>query len=375
MGPKIHDLIVVLPNLPKKEQALKDVMGVIRRQSLVCGKWATEVSPSDNVLFWIRADTEEIAHALTSLCLPFYGLRPYEFTLNDHGKHLKALNNQYAMITKFICTSVLVGFNLSVKEGVEVLQKWLDVGQVLREMRNYHMLFALQNALMKHQLDRLGKLKSKMDSKHKKMKKELDALFDPNNRMSSYIEEQKKYIGKRPVIPCIYWLLHQAYLLDEVPKKEKDGSLNTKLFVAAANIFKDLTAMQEHKYEKLKEGEVLWYFQALESEAQEIEQDEESLYQLSDGARLRSGSVKGRRDSTNTLKRIKSKKKWISEDSDESTKDLLSLRAKRTSSDGEISRDMLVANLRRQSSSTSAEDLVANSRRQSSSTSAEDLSK
>jgi hypothetical protein len=122
--------------------------------SPVLGRWRSNISPRSNIFAWLSWDVEQIGAALTAMCLPFFRLRAHEFDEKRPGKHLKDLNMRYNSVSLFVALSVLSASVVAKKQGILAMEKWIDVALNLRERRNYHMLFAIQNALEKHQVER-----------------------------------------------------------------------------------------------------------------------------------------------------------------------------------------------------------------------------
>jgi hypothetical protein len=179
--------------------------------------------------------------------------------------------------------SVLSAAMVSKKQGIAAVEHWLDVAVILRERRNYHMLFAIQNALEMHPVSRLSFLFKGASKKHAKAKKEIDQLFSATDRMKRVKAEIAAAVGKEPLVPCVFWLVQKAALLQETPMLTADGKLNEQRVLAASNIFVDLAPMQEKRYPPLREDEqILWYLMRLEREELCSEED---LYKLSDAAK------------------------------------------------------------------------------------------
>jgi hypothetical protein len=251
------------------------------------------------VLGWIDYPIEEICYALTEMCMPFYRLRSFEFEEGQLGKHLKELNLRYKSVSTFVTESVLAASVLSKRRGIATVERWLEVAAGLHQSLNYHMLFAVQNGLQKHQVDRLDVGISK---KHAKIKTKIDLLFDATTGMAMMKKEINENVAKlRPMIPCVFWLLQKALLLKESPLFV-DNQLNLDRINAARNVFKDMATMQSCPYPKQQVNEkVLWFFMRIERKLSDF-LDDESLYVLSDAAKVhlatsstrkRSGSLIG----------------------------------------------------------------------------------
>ena len=251
--------------------------------SPVLGRWRSNISPRSNLFVWLRWEPAQIGAALTSMCLPFFRLRANEFNEKNPGKHLKDLNLRYNSVSKFVALSVLSAAIVSKKQGIAAVERWLDVAVNLRERRNYHMLFAVQNALEMHPVSRLSFLFKGASKKHTKAKKEIDQLFSATDRMKRLKAEIAAVVGKDPLVPCVFWLVQKAALLQETPTLTADGKLNEQRVLAATNIFADLAPMQDKRYPPLREDEqILWYLMRLEREDLCSEED---LYKLSDAAK------------------------------------------------------------------------------------------
>ncbi len=251
--------------------------------SPVLGRWRSNISPRSNLFVWLQWDTAQIGAALTCMCLPFFRLRAFEFDEKRPGKHLKDLNLRYNSVSRFVAVSVLSAAIVSKKQGIVAVEKWLDVAANLRERRNYHMLFAVQNALEMHQVERLKFLFKGVSKKHASIKKSIDQLFSATDRMKLLKQELASVVGKEPLVPCVFWLVQKAALLQETPVLTGDGKLNGQRVLAASNIFVDLAPMQEKRYPPLREDEqILWYLMRLE---REVLCSEEDMYKLSDAAK------------------------------------------------------------------------------------------
>jgi hypothetical protein len=251
--------------------------------SPVLGRWRSNISPRTNLFVWLRWDPAQIGAALTCMCLPFFRLRANEFHEKNPGKHLKDLNLRYNSVSKFVALSVLSAAIVSKKQGVTAVEHWLDVAVNLRERHNYHMLFAIQNALEMHPVSRLSFLFKSASKKHTKAKKDIDQLFSATDRMKKLKAEVADLVGKAPLVPCVFWLVQKAALLQETPMLTADGKLNELRVLAATNIFVDLAPMQDKRYPPLREDEqMLWYLMRLEREELCSEED---LYKLSDAAK------------------------------------------------------------------------------------------
>lgn len=276
-------LLQSFPDTADRAASLAPVEEALLNFSPVLGRWRAQFSPRSNIFVWMSWDARTIAVALTSMCLPFYRLRACEFNEKNPGKHLKDLNLRYNSISMFVTTSVLLAAVLSKADGVRALDKWLETAEVLHEMHNYHMLFAIQNALHKHQLDRLTFLFRKISSKSKKTLKTIDNLFSTTDRMRVFKEELAAAVGVTPAIPCVFWLVQKGVLLQEAPLRDNDGKLNRTRIESAVKIFADLEQLQKKRYAPLREDEqVLWYLMRLERD--ELTTEEE-LYTLSDAAK------------------------------------------------------------------------------------------
>lgn len=67
------------------------------------------------------------------------------------------------------------------------------------------------------QIDRLKFLAKGISRKHSKAKKEIDDLFSATDRMRLLKAEVATLVGKAPLIPCVFWLVQKASLLQETP--------------------------------------------------------------------------------------------------------------------------------------------------------------
>lgn len=292
-----------LPAGVERDAMISQVELSIAGYSPVLGRWRTEIEPRSNVFLWMSWNERDIAVALTAMCLPFYVLRPCEFNEKLPGKHLKDLNLRYNSVSSFVCTSILLASVLGKRDGVQVLEKWLAVARELHTLRNYHMLFAVQNAFHMHQVDRCTFLFKKLSKANiraspppppfffthlflvqsaKATLKTIDTLFATSDRMKVFKAELTALVGKEPVIPCVFWLVQKGTLLQETPLLLDTGALNPQRIAATVNVFADLEAMQAKRYAPLKEQEqITWYLMRLERDVL-CTQDE--LYILSDAA-------------------------------------------------------------------------------------------
>jgi hypothetical protein len=148
----MHAFVLAQPDSAAKKTCLERVDRAIDSFSPVLGRWRSNISPRSNIFAWLVWDVEQIGAALTSMCLPFFRVRAHEFDEKKPGKHLKDLNLRYNSVSMFVATSVLSAAVVAKKQGIVAMEKWIDVACNLRERRNYHMLFAIQNALEKHQV-------------------------------------------------------------------------------------------------------------------------------------------------------------------------------------------------------------------------------
>ncbi len=209
------------------------------------------------------------------MCLPFYRLRAFEFDEKKPGKHLKDLNLRYNSVSSFVTKAILCAAVQSKKQGIAAIEKWLEIASDLWSRRSYHMLFAVQNALQKHQVDRLDFLFAAANKKAQKTKSKLDKLFSPQDRMAQLIAELNANVGVHPMIPCIFWLVQKATLLKETPVFLASDALNLDRVTAANNIFSNMAKMQEMRYAPLQEDEqILWYFMRIEREANAVSDDD-----------------------------------------------------------------------------------------------------
>ena len=279
----MREFLASLPSSPEAELARRRVEESADSFSPVLGRWRSEITPRSNIFLWLPWEAERIGAALTAMCLPFFRLRAWEFDEKRPGKHLRDLNLRYNTVSMFVATSLLAACVASKKQGIAAAEHWLDVAANLRERHNYHMLFAVQNALQKHQVDRVKFLTKSVSRRHAKFRKEMDALFDATDRMRQVKAEVAAVAAaKQPLIPCVFWLVQKAALLQESPVRTGEGALNTQRVAAAVNIFADLASMQETKYSSLREDEqMLWYLMRLERDEMASEED---LYRLSDAA-------------------------------------------------------------------------------------------
>merc|ERR1711916_7495 len=274
------------------ERGRSDLLSVldeqIRESDEIVGRWRTEVS----VLGWMQWSSKSIADALTLLCFPFYSLRAHEFS--GKGPNVESLSTSYKAVSQHVLVSSLHAFLESIERGREVLKKWLEVAELLRRAHNYHMLMAVQNGLMRHQLDRLGVWKL-LSSSVRKRKLAIDELFAVEDRMAKLIEEQKEAASRRVegMIPCIFWLAQKAELLQETPRYH-DGRINEDRLLAADNVFGALLGMQSLRYPSLAANEAFFYMRHLDR--QPLKEDEE-LYVLSDKVKESVMSVKARSSS------------------------------------------------------------------------------
>jgi hypothetical protein len=100
------------------------------------------------------------------------------------------------------------------------------------------------------------------------------------------LKELAEFTGKEPLIPCVFWLVQKATLLQETPLWTGEGEFNVQRVTSAINIFADITLLQEKKYPPLREEEqILWYLMRLERD--DLISDDE-LYVLSDAAKKQS---------------------------------------------------------------------------------------
>ena len=291
---EMESIVQSLPTSPHQKKCLEAVNAEISFFPRVVGRWNADDRPILRALEW---RSEHIARALTAMCAPcFSDLRPYEFV--DKGQNVADLTLRFRTISEFVTETVICAAIEGPKAASKAITKWLNVTSHLLEMHNFHMTFAIQAGLCKHQVDRLVPLFDKLSSSANRKKLALDAMFSAENRMRILIDAQldaKKH--KVPgMIPCIFWLVQKAELLLETPKQKDDGSINDKFFEAASHIFGDIREMQMCAYDKtmLREDEIMFYF--LELERQERKTEDE-LYEMSDIAKLRL-QVKTKRSSS-----------------------------------------------------------------------------
>jgi hypothetical protein len=230
------------------------------------------------LLLWRGWKADKIAVALTTLCLPFFRLRPFEFYEESHpGRHLTDLNTRSKKLSDFVAVTILGASAQGPKAGIATITQWLEVATELEKLRNYHMMFAIQCGLAKHQVDRLLK-DLKLKRKIQKIKEHLDFFFDPNTRMAPLMEAMKK--TDTPQIACVFWFVQKSMLLKETPLLV-DGQINLDRAKAASNVFTSLCEMQKVTYPKLGEDEnIVWYFMRLEMDS--VVASEEDLYEVSD---------------------------------------------------------------------------------------------
>ncbi len=88
--------------------------------SPVLARWIPKVTPDEHPFVWMDWDAKEVARALTSLCMPFFRLRPCEFDEKAPGKHLKELNLRYRALASFVLQNVLQAVNSSTALGCVV---------------------------------------------------------------------------------------------------------------------------------------------------------------------------------------------------------------------------------------------------------------
>ncbi len=122
--------------------------------------------------------------------------------------------------------------------------------------------------------------------KASKRKQELDELFNAAEQMEQLLVAQKRVLGKRPMIPCVFWLVQKSLLLQETPLflDESKHSLNVQHLQVASKIFDDMFIAQRLPFgsECSQEDDIMFYFQRLER-TRTLTEDE--LYALSDQAK------------------------------------------------------------------------------------------
>lgn len=286
-SPLLSEMERFVQNCPATAEQ-RECMRVINLQiqffPRVVGRWAfDDLSP----LIWMEWEPSRIAIALTSLCKPFFDLRPVEF--DSGGPNLTSLNLYFNTVSNLVVTSVLRAVISGGKAAVQVVCKWLAVADQLLQLRNFHMLFAIQNGLQKHQVDRLKDLWSSVPKPCAKLKTSVDALFSVETRMAGLLDAQSAALkAKSPgSIPCIFWLCQKTALLKETPSFTDDGKINSDYLIAANNIFKDFFLMQELRYTNLGETDeterISFYFLQIDKE---LQANDDELYILSDSARV-----------------------------------------------------------------------------------------
>jgi hypothetical protein len=246
------------------EELIKAIDAALNWMSPIVGRWRLR-SPREDLIYWMAWKVDAVCDMLTIICQPFFSLRSWEFDEKKPGPHLRDLNSRCITLTSFVTSSILTGCCVSKDKGIEVTEQWLRISDGLLERRNYHMAFALQNGLAKFQVDRLAWLWKGLSKKGAKSKKTLNDFFDPTNRMQQFLDAVKENLGKKPMIPCIFWLVQKSMLLKECPLL--DGSeLNVAHVTAGKNIYTDnLLRAQSILYPKIKEEEeILFYFLRLE---------------------------------------------------------------------------------------------------------------
>lgn len=162
--------LTTLPSTPALQECLTVLEKDMNFFSPVLGRWSTQVTPQSDMLAWMRWSSESVAVALTSMCLPFFRVRAHEFDETNPGKHLKDLNVRHRVVSHFVVLSILTALNTSKSLGVKCTKRWLKIAVSLEKLHNFHMLFAIQNALQRHQLDRLAELWTSLARKDLKIK-------------------------------------------------------------------------------------------------------------------------------------------------------------------------------------------------------------
>ncbi len=241
------------------------------------------ITPKTSMLAWMNKswDAAGISAALTELCMPFYRLRAGEFRDEQNlGENLSLLNKRCASLTDFVATSILSAATESQDRAKKVTVKWLAIAESLHERNNYHMLFAIHNGLHTNAVERLEWLFESLANNSKATFKKLNGFFNILDKMKQLTDATEQLAGKRPVIPCIYWIYNKALLSHETPLYIEDGSINIQKFTSASNIFRTMAQMQSTPYETINaNGEVLSYFECLDTES--VKADDDKLRQVS----------------------------------------------------------------------------------------------
>jgi hypothetical protein len=227
------------------------------------------------------------------LCRPFFSVRCSEFgekVGESESKHVRELALQFNALCCYVTLTVLVAADTSTEKGsaVKVVQHWLAVAEQLLELRNYHMAFAVQCGLAKHQVDRLTWLGKGIGRKASRFREKLNELFDQSKRMQGASDAFAAAVeAGAPCIPVIFWFVQKATLLAETPVLNSDGTLNTSRIVASGNIFNPMIAAQSVSYDFRNlnaREEVVWFLQGLERGVL-VTCDDDMLYKFSDAVK------------------------------------------------------------------------------------------
>ena len=267
-------------SLAAQEKVLISIKSELQSFKKVVGKWRADTDP----LAWTKWDSDYIASGLTALCACFYNIRSHEFYDEDASPNVSSLRNCYKAVSYQVACSTLTAFKLGVQRGRDILLQWLAIAEALRSLHNYHLLMAVQNGWQMHQLDRLNLWRG-MSTSALKSKDFLDRLCSVDTRMAGLLQEQEAARQQKAarMIPCMFWLVQKAELLNETPLLcgDADNGVNKDYLVAAHNVFGLLKKMQQLSYGKdVQENEASYYFSQLDPESLEV--NSEFLYELSD---------------------------------------------------------------------------------------------
>ncbi len=311
--PLSFDALVDLKVALRKERAFGAVEKVIAlieeavaRRSPVISRWHAD--PASDMLGWMAWEDEHVAQSLNVLVQPFWQLRSHEFS-QPYGRNVVHLNNVANSLSVFVVASTLAGCSMSKSTGAKVAARWVRVAKLLQEMGNFHMLFAIQCGLCKHQLERLPNL---IAGRERRVKQQLDELFDPNDRFQKVAALWCERAGRAPTVVAVFWLVQKALLLEENPLRDtKSGRLNAAALLAAYNAFHVLRQAQSVPAATSPANlpaECGWYFLEIARAFRDGDEMNDRLYALSDKVKGDSSSDRSSSPSNKTLLRSKTEK-------------------------------------------------------------------
>jgi len=237
------------------EKKMSTVIDSLAPIKLQLPEGLTEYSP---VVHFMKFDELEIARQLTLIESKMFAKISAPELLNNawnrpslqyKSPHVVALIERANSLSYWVASLIL--WHTSLATRVEVIEKFIKIGEHLLELRNFNALIAIIAGLNLSAISRLKFTWLQLPTQSKDILRKLQDLFDPGSAFKSYRRYQMEVSSKGPLLPYIGVSLVDLTFSDEGNPNylnENPALINFEKRILIYRIIQDLLLVVQQPY-------------------------------------------------------------------------------------------------------------------------------